>query len=242
MGKKFVAFIILIFLVACTEEPVIVKSDSSPEDPDQEPEIVEQENDDKEEVEAFIEFTLPEEEIMINLKMVPILDSYLQAAENRWQAIAEMTLEPIITADKDLYLLEFSCQEKLCSYLLLDRTEEKNKAYLIADLAELFQKTISPDDTKVLFHFNREQSSHLPYSDFTVIDLEKWELIPLDIHEEEQVMLDYTWPILNVEWIGNNNLSVTIPDIAEPTPENIKQWQDTEKPTTMVEFTLNTNK
>lgn len=187
---KIFAFILLILLTACTEEPVIMKSESPPENPNQEPEIVEEGNDSEEDIEEYIEFALPEEEIMINLKLVPILDSYLQVAQNKEQAMEQMTLIPIQAADKTLYLLEFSCQQTLCSYLLLDQTED-NWAYLIADLAKLAQKTTSPDDTKLLFHFNREQASPPPFSDIVVIDLEKWEPITLHNQTEDEVMLDY---------------------------------------------------
>ncbi|QKY68882.1 hypothetical protein [Lentibacillus sp. CBA3610] len=238
MGKIF-ALILLFLLTACTEEPVITKSDSPPEDPDREPEIIEEENDDNEEVEEFIEFALPEEEIMINLKLVPILDSYLQAAQNKQQAIEQMTLIPIHAADKTLYLLEFSCQEALCSYLLLDQTEE-NRAYLMADLAKLTQKTMAPDNTKMLFHFDRKHSSQPPLSDIVVMDLEQWEHVTLHNQTENEVMLDYTWPILTVEWNEDISLTATVPDIIEPSPDYLNQWENTEKPTTEIEFTLNT--
>ncbi|MFD1361530.1 hypothetical protein [Lentibacillus salinarum] len=239
MGKKFLAIIILVILTACTEEPVIVKSDAPPDAPEQKPEIVEQQTDDEEEVEEFIEFALPEEKIMVNLKMVPILDSYLQAVPNRQKAIGQMTLDPIQATDKNLYMLAFSCRETACSYLLMDRTEE-NKTYLLADLAELSQTVLSPDGTNVMFHFTREESpSHLPLSDIVVIDLEKWEPMTPDHLQADSFALSYTWPIQFVEWTDNRNLTATVPDISEPSAEKIMAWANTEKPTKTIELTLN---
>lgn len=240
MRKGLPTFILMILLTACSDEPVIVKSDSPPEDPDREPEIIEQQKDNEEEVEEFIEFTLPEEEVMINLKKVPILDSYLQAVPSRQQAIEKMNLNPIQAADRDLYLLEFSCQKAQCSYLLLDQTNGKN-AYLMADLAEHVQTVMAPDKANILFHFHREDSQ-LPLSDIVVIDLETWGPVKLDNQTEDETMLDYTWPILTVEWSDNKTISATIPDIIEPSPENINEWDSTEKSTTKIEFTLSTNK
>lgn len=240
MGKKIFAFMFLILMTACEEDPVIMKSDTPPEDPDQEPEIVEQENDDEEEVEEFIEFVLPGEEVMINLKLVPILDSYLQNAQNREEAIKQMTLFPINEADNNIYLLEFSCQEALCSYLLLDQTEE-NRATLIADLAKLAERTMSPDNTKKLFHFNRGQSSQPPLSDIVVIDLEEWEAITLyNQTEDEEDMLDYTWPLLTAEWNQDNSISAIVPDVAEPTSEHLEQWENSEDQTREIDFTFET--
>lgn len=237
MKKMTAIFAVILFLAACTEEPVIVKSNSPPEDPDQEPEIVEQESDGDEETDEFIEFALPEEEIMVNLKMVPILNSYLQTMQDRQQAIEEMNLNRLNSGNQNHYILEFSCHGMQCSYLLLDQTEE-NRAFLIADLAKLFQTTISPDKTKVLFHFNREQSSQPPYSDIVVMDLEKWEPATLYSQTSEENVLDYTRPILAVEWNEDNTISATVPDLTAPSPETLEQWENSEKPTTKIEFTL----
>ncbi|HLR80171.1 MAG TPA: hypothetical protein VK119_06280 [Bacillota bacterium] len=229
MRKLISVFTMFMMLTACADEPVIVKSDTPSEDPESKPEIVEQENDDEEEADEFIEFTLPEEKIMINLKMIRILDSYLQTFQNRRQALEEMNLNSIDTGDKNHYILEFSCHETLCSYILLDQGEE-NRAYLIADLAKLIQALKSPDDTKMLFHFNRGESRP-PLSDIVVMDMKKWEPLALHYPTTEEAMLDYNWPILAAEWNDDNSLSATVPDITEPSAENLKQWKNTEKPT-----------
>ncbi|ALX47308.1 hypothetical protein [Lentibacillus amyloliquefaciens] len=240
MGKKAFVFIALMFLMACNEEPVIVKSDSPPEDSTQEPEIVEQEieDGDEKEVDEFIEFALPEEKVMVNLKMVPILNSYLQAVQMREEAIEQMTLLPIQAADRNLYLLEFSCHESTsCSYLLLDRTEE-NRTYLIADLATLVQKTMSPDEKKMLFHFNREES-HPPLSDIVVIDLNSWEQKTLRNQTDDVDVLDYTWPILDAKWVSPDSISVIVPEVPEPSAEQLKQWENNNKPERDIDFIVN---
>ncbi|SFD46642.1 hypothetical protein SAMN05216238_101459 [Lentibacillus persicus] len=240
MGKKIFTLMLLMLLTGCDEEPAIVQSDTPSEDAAQVPEIIEQEkgNGEEEEVDEFIEFVLPKETIMINLKMVPILDSYLTAVDDRQQAIAQMTLLPIQTPDRQLFLLEFSCHESnSCSYLLLDQTEE-NRTYLIADLATLVQKTASPDMNKVLFHFNREESRPA-LSDIVVIDLNSWEAMTLHNKSNDKDVLNYTWPLLNVEWTQTDRFTVTVPDIAEPTTAQLKQWENGNKPEEKIEFHLN---
>lgn len=221
---------------------MIVKKDTNPVDPNQDPEFVEEQNDDDDEVDQFIEFTLPSEEVMINLEMVPILNTYLQATKNHRQAIEEMNMLRINVTDKSLYLLEFSCHDDLCSYLLLDQTKD-NQAYLVADMAKSIQTKISPDNTKILMHFNRELKSPVPFSNIIVIDLEEWVLVPLEkkMNDEEEI-LNYKWPIITAEWADNNTISVKQPDITEPTPKSIEEWQESEKAMMNTELILNKDK
>lgn len=238
MLKRMLCIGLLILLVACTEEQVIVKKDSPPKNPNENPEFVEKKNDDKEEVDEFIEFALPNEEVMINLGMVPILNEFLHATKNREQAIKKMNLLRIHVTDRNLYLLEFSCENQMCSYLILDQTKD-NQAYLVADLAKLIQTKFSPNNSKILIHFNRKvATTTVPFSDIVVIDLEKWELIQLKNLTNDTKLLNYKWPIVTAEWKGDKTFSVLQPDIKEPTTENIERWQKGDKPTKSVEFML----
>ncbi|MBP1948705.1 hypothetical protein [Virgibacillus litoralis] len=239
MYKWLLCISALILLVACSEEPVIIQKDTKQVDPNQDPEFVEEQTED-EEVDQFIEFTLPDEEVKINLEMVPILNAYLQGIQNRQQALEKMNMFRVSATDKNLYLLEFSCQDELCSYLLLDQTED-NQAYLIADLAKYIQAKASPDNTRILLRFHRKLTSPAPYSNIAVIDLEEWRLIPLANEMNDKDVLNYKWPILTADWVDNDTITISHPDITEASPENIKQWQESKKTTVSVELTLNTN-
>ncbi|MFD2761991.1 hypothetical protein [Lentibacillus juripiscarius] len=236
--KRFSWLLVLVLLAACNDEPAIVKKDDKPENPAKDPKIVEQESDEQESKE-FIEFTLPDEEVLINLEMVPILDAYLQGVENRDQTIEDMDMQHINADNRNLYLLEFSCTDGLCSYLLLDRTN-KNQTYLVADLAKSVSIKLSPDSSKILFHFNREQSE-LPASNIVVFHLDKWKSMPLANVTGEEDVLDYTWTVLTAKWADNDRIKATIPDMDSRSDEAIQQWENNGRLTKEVEFTLDTD-
>lgn len=229
----FIVFVLLLFMTACKDEPVLVKEDSQPENPNKKPEIVEQQQDgEEEEIDEFIEFTLPDEKVMINLKMVPILDEYLHAAKDPQQVIERMNIERISITNDNLYLLKFSCQNNLCSYMVLDQTKD-NQAYLIADLAKIKQMEVSPEETKIFFHFDRNIESPVPPSDIVVIDLEKWEPLTLENQRDDKKLLDYNWPIITADWKDDQTISVTVPDTEET---NLLQWYEGNKRAERINF------
>lgn len=223
--------IILMLLSACANnEPAIVKEETVPE-PDSEPELVEEEHGDDEQVDEFIEFPLDDEQIIVNLEMVPILSEYLSAVTDRKKEIEKMTIDRVHSKDESIYLLEFSCQNESCSYLLFSQEEEK-QAYLLADLAKSTNITVSPDNTKLLFQFNREGSLPLPLSNIVVIDITNWETVSLSNNTNDANILNYSWPLLNADWVDNEIIAVEKPSVIEPTNELIDEWQKTEKPST----------
>ncbi|WP_051359320.1 hypothetical protein [Paucisalibacillus globulus] len=207
---------LLFFVVACTNhEPAIVKVDTPPEEVAEEPELIEEVSD-NEEVDEFIEFKLDEEVLRVNLKQIPILSAYLHAADDRQAVIEEMGIQHILNKDGNIiYLLEFSCTNEECSYLLLDETSE-NTGLLVADLAIFEHVTISPEDSKLLLKFNRNSTHEFPLSNVVVIDLEEWHVLSIENDSITNNFLDYQWPILFVSWIDEESLSITVPDTIEP--------------------------
>ncbi|WP_174613079.1 hypothetical protein [Virgibacillus ihumii] len=235
MIKKLLCIAILLLLTACSEESVIVKKESTSEDAATDPEIVEQQNSNKKETDKFIEFALPDEQVMINLEMVPILNVFLQTAANKDKAIAKMDLTRINVDSKSVYLLEFSCHNKLCSYLLLDQSQ-KNQAFLVADMAQSEQVQLSPDNSKIMLHFNRKLSFPVPLSDIVVIDLDNWKPLKLKNVAAEEKLLDFRWPLISSFWVDNNTIEVFKPDLPKVTTSNIANWQKSNMPINKIQF------
>ncbi|MBT2216229.1 hypothetical protein KK120_10380 [Virgibacillus dakarensis] len=235
MVKKIVLLlVVLAFVTACSKhESVVVKKEAN-DDPNENPELVEQNNDD--DANEFIEFALPEEKVMVNLKMVPILNSYLEASANRAEAIKNMTILPIQAGNTNLYLLEFSCSNDLCSYILLDQSKD-NPALLVADLARTVQSKLSPDNSKILLQFNREASLPIPLTNLVVVDLVEWEQISLT---NDLQVLAFHWPIITAEWTDDQTITVSLPDVTEPVNKLLQQWQEAGKPITTVDLQLST--
>lgn len=224
--KRLFGLGLLLVAVSCSNnEPIIEKKEAAPA-PDNEPELVEETE--KETVKEFIDFPLPDEQIRIKLDMVPILREYLQSAKNMQKEIENMKLTPIYVDQDTLYLLEFSCQMDLCSYLLLDQSKG-NQAFLMADLAKFVKTEQSPDYSKIFMQFDRKTASSLPLSNLAVIDLENWQPVTLENTMNDSIMLDYTWPILEAEWADNQTVSISIPNIMEAEKDLLKGWQQSGK-------------
>lgn len=238
--KHILMLIILLLASACQEEPVIVKQDISSEDePIKEPELLEKENNKDEVVEEFIEFSIPNEKIVVNLTRVPILKEYIRTMDNKEEVISKMNLIPINTDVGTVYLLEFSCDNELCSYLLFNQNEE-NQAFLIADLAKHNYTSFSPDNKKVLFKFNRNTSFPIGLSNLLVVDLENWSIQSLYNNEDKGLdVLHYKYPIITAEWVDEQTIVITIPDVTDHTNDSLLDWSKNGSPT--IEYTLYLN-
>ncbi|MBP1968277.1 hypothetical protein J2Z83_000369 [Virgibacillus natechei] len=227
----FLSIFFLILLSACNinNEPTIIKSDN-PDSSNSQPELVEDEDevqDNEEEVEEFIDFPLDDEQITVNLKMVPILSEYLNAIEDRKSVIEEMKLNRPHEKAEDIYLLEFSCQNHSCSYLLFNQAKDQ-EAYLLADLAKLSNVIMSPDNEKLLFKFNREKSLPLPLTNLVMIDFENWERLSLGNNTSDANILNYNWPLLKINWLDNKRIAVEKPAVIEPTSDRLEEWNQEE--------------
>src|SRR5690625_2535047 len=115
MVKRMLIISFFVLLMACSqEEPVILKKETNTTD-EYHPALIEEEQED--ENDTLIEFTFPEEQIMINLKNIPILNEYLQATNDKEKAIRNME---IIQIEKyDIFILELSIAIKNLFYFLL---------------------------------------------------------------------------------------------------------------------------
>lgn len=230
----------VLLLGACDkEEQVMVKEASSPQSTKEKPELIEQSDEEKDEVDQIIEFILPEEKVMINLEMVPILEAYLKAAQNRNSIVKSMKLSPIdYGGDSQLYLLEFSCVNQSCSYLLLDKTDG-NQAFLVADLAKIKEIKLSPDNSKVFLQFTRENSTTFPYGDIVVIDIVNWKLLSLTNNTNDLKVLDYQTSILEATWNDNESIAVTITATEKTAQAQLSEWKETENAAKEIILTTN---
>ncbi|WP_138415148.1 hypothetical protein [Aquibacillus sediminis] len=244
---RWIIFLILpLTLIACSNDeqaPTIEKDDVQTEESDPKPSIVEKpkQNETDKPVKTVLEFKLPNEVVSIHLDGVPILQQYLSSVENRQQAADKMTLTPLNVPEKDdLYLLEFSCIENKCSYLLLDR-EQDGRSFLIADLAKFANMHVSPNQEKLLFIFNRnpfqKDNNDIVTSKIAVMDLKKWESTPVAT-TNHLVIRDYMWPIQNSKWLDNQTISIDIPALEGPTNETLEQWFKSNKETKTIKLNI----
>src|SRR5690625_2798967 len=105
----FVWLFVTILLFGCSQqEPVMIKQETNETESLHKPEFVEEKNEDNE-THAFIEFSLPEEQVKLNLKMIPILNQYLQTVQDRDQTIKDMNLIPVHRSEEHTSELHSRC-------------------------------------------------------------------------------------------------------------------------------------
>lgn len=232
--KKLLSLSILflaLFSVGCVNsEPVIVKQETKNERPVHNPELVEEKNEENK-TNTFIEFFSPKEVVTVNLNMVPILKQYLQSVQDREQTVRRMNLIPIHDDYATLYLLEFSCYQESCSYILIDQNQD-NRSHLIADLSQYIQMEFSPDMQKIFLQFNRPTDFSVSLGHAVVVNLQDWTI--LDLAETEVSILNYSNPILEINWADNDSLSFIIPHFFELNEKNITNWNENNNPTQTV--------
>ncbi|WP_117169865.1 hypothetical protein [Paraliobacillus sediminis] len=233
MIKHYSGWILMIsiFLVGCSDDtPAIVQNDINGNE-EESAILVEQTEDESSENEAntMIEFNLENEQIMIELSQVPILENYLAQIQDRQQALDDMKLEKIDSSTKDsLYLLSFSLYEDSGSYLLLDRSDQ-GSSLLLADLATVSDIIPSPDASKLLFIFNR-QNPEKSWQRNKVVILDVENFTPLGVTNEKDLLFtSFKWPIENIAWQDNETILVDIPAIEEPTIAALDLWIESDK-------------
>src|SRR5690625_92551 len=232
---KRILFVSLLFVtllsIGCSQEdPVMIKQETNETEPSHKPEFVEEKNEDNE-THAFIEFSLPEEQVKLNLKMIPILNQYLQTVQDRDQTIKEMNLIPVHPDYDTLYLLEFSCYDQSCSYILIDQSKD-NRSHLIADLSQYIQIQFSPNMKKLFLQFNRVKDDTMSLGHIVVVDLQDWELLkPV---EQSPPILHYEHALLEVDWEDDERIAVVVPDFSKLAEASTESWNEADNPTESV--------
>lgn len=207
---------------------MIVKQETNETEPSHNPEFVEEKNEDNE-THEFIEFSLPEEQVKLNLKMIPILNQYLQTVQDRDQTIQEMNLIPVHPDYDTLYLLEFSCYDHACSYILIDQSKD-NRSHLIADLSQYIQMQFSPNMEKLFLQFNRSTDDAMSLDHIVVVDLNNWELLK-PTEQQSTPIFNYERSLLEVNWEDDERISVVIPDFSELPEASTEAWDEADNPT-----------
>ncbi|MCT2534346.1 hypothetical protein NC661_09830 [Aquibacillus koreensis] len=240
----WVIIILLFVLTACSKgSPTITKVESDEQTTTQKIALIENEledDEDEENKELLLEFQIPNEKVTINLEHIGILKSYLVGVENPKQEIRKMRLRPLnIPNHETLYLLQFSCFENSCSYLLLDQTED-GRSYLLADLATFEKVLPSPDYSKLLFVFNKKVAdTSVVKHKVVTIDLE--EFVPIHPTQHKEISSNYQWHIASIDWNDSSTLSVSLPNIDSPDSSELIKWMESERDTKDISISFENN-
>lgn len=227
MNKVFVTLLLFIFLTGCSREPPIIIQEATDTISENSIEI-EEEYTDEEQIQ-FLEFTLSDQIISLNINKIPILYNFLENHNDKDQAIQEMQLIQILKDKFDsIFLLNFACQESACSYVLINTKTESSQ--LLADQAQIVKIKPSHEESYLLIQFERQLlNKNWLTNKLVIFDLEKWEEVILTEDDHNMTSLhSFRWPILNVEWLSDDELEITLPDIDFPTTTTLADWYESE--------------
>ncbi|WP_182199894.1 hypothetical protein [Paraliobacillus salinarum] len=247
MKNKLAFFAILslsMIFAACSSDsdPAIVKEEMT--SPVEEGATLVEETDkkDTEETQMTIEFMLEEEQLTINLNKIPILKNYLAQISDRKKEIEQMEINKLdIQSTESIYLLGFAKANDLYSYLLLDPTDEGH-SFLLTDRAKFIEVLPSPDKNKLMFYFERTVNDK-PWNlnKIMVLDLQSWGNKKLT-YQEEVIDVDlsqFNTPISSVDWIDDTTIQASIPNVEQPTEQELTNWFNTGQPIKQVELSIN---
>jgi len=223
---SLIIIISMIVLTACSDsnDAVIEKVESAEATEMKEPVFIEELDEEEEQIDQFIEFSLEEEQLTINLEKVPILEHFLEGAKNRNEALEQMVMQRLPIENYQIYLLEFSCVNEKCSYIIFNQ-DERNSAMLLADVSTYSTYYVSPNQQNLMIEFIREQDN-VPMSHLIPIDIDEWSRVSLIMSEGDDTIIEYTRPITGVEWINDHEITVQTPHIDDFTPETYRSWNE----------------
>lgn len=228
MNKILVPLLLIIFLAGCSKEPPIIIQEATQTTSENSIDMIEDYTD--EEQFQFLEFTLSDQLISLNINKIPILNNFLQNHSDKGQAIQEMQLIQILKDKFDsIFLLSFACQERACSYVLINTETEYSQ--LLADQARIVKIKPSPEESYLLIQFERQLlNKDWPTNKLVVFDLENWEKVFLSKDDNNMTSLhSFRWPILNAEWLSDDELEITLPDIDFPSTTTLVDWCESEE-------------
>ena len=225
--KKILTLFLLCLLVGCSKQPpIVVQEDVEPTD-ETSIKFIEEVQDNDDEILQFLEFTITDRIVTLNINDIPILSNYLKQHTDKETAIQEMQLIQMMSANFDtIFLLSFACQANSCSYLFINT--ETAESQLLADQAKV--KKIEPtEDLEHLLVVFKRPLRNFPWDahKLVVFETDGWTNVVLTEAEQELISLHgFRWPILNTTWLNDRELEITLPSVAVPSPAALTEWYE----------------
>ncbi len=221
--KRFIfsCFLCMVLIGCSTEEssPSINQTADAAESKDVT--VTEKEPPKQKEITLFLEGN----EKRFNVKDLPLIHKYVQTSPDPDLAVARMRINEIETPlqETSLYILRYACGSKLCSNMLIKETKNEVQTRLVSDLSLFKTASISPNQEKLLLTFLVNEGDTITRGKVKVIDLDHLEPMSL-LQDDDQVDLNFVWPILDATWKTDDSIEVSIPKLESSSLEAIKNW------------------
>lgn len=200
-------FCICLFFIGCenNEQPVeAIETTSSTEGNHTQIE----ETSEKEENDFSVK--LENQEYLLSFDSFPILTRYIENFENPQQKLENLTYIPLLD---DQFLVEFACNGKACSYLILDFHNQSS--YLLSDLSTFVSKQQASNFHYASFLFERTSVEGVKKHHLVIMDLYTLEPTLLEITDEDTLIprpAQFQYSIRSVTFLEDQKIEIVSED------------------------------
>ncbi|USG66304.1 hypothetical protein NDK47_02935 [Brevibacillus ruminantium] len=187
----------------------------------------------------------------IPLHALPELEAYLEAylelyqGEERAKELARIQARFVYT-DQDhsrFFVVMSGCGNKLCDLSLVKESDGRLQTRFLMEAAMFSGIEPSPDRSKLLFQFGRNEGEQVIRHSLLVLDSADLSSVARKENRESSDDVDlfdsqFRWPVVHLSWKDEVTLEVSIPDVATSAYEDILTWKSSDGPirTIHIEF------
>lgn len=183
----------------------------------------------------YIELPLDSSSLSIPLEKVEPLNKFLESYTpserkmeiGRIQGAAFMSQTGIVYGD-----IRFNCGSKLCDHVLVQMKDEAFKSLSLHEGSLWISHSFSPDERLFAILLGRNEGTELIRNSIMIVHtntLEPAAVMGDSVLAEQAVSSDFAFPILDVKWVHDTTLEITIPDTPDISYDTLLEWNRTGK-------------
>ncbi|WP_289136812.1 hypothetical protein [uncultured Brevibacillus sp.] len=204
------------------------------------------------ETEAKEVVTIPfdTKQVTIPVDAIPALREYLAQynAQQRQEEINRIVIQDFPSKSAGSFAdIGYSCGTKLCSHVLVQLKDGNEIKTLPLREGSIFQEAyFSPDESKLAILFGRNEGTEFVRN--VVVFVDTTNLVEMKIVDPSdsvrQLVSDdsFIWPIRDLQWLDNNTLALTVPDLTDSSYEALVNWNRENGPAKKLQVVLDKEK
>ncbi|CAM3354834.1 hypothetical protein [Brevibacillus invocatus] len=192
----------------------------------------------------YIELPLDSGSLSIPVEKVEPLHKFLesytpserQVEISRIQGTAFRSLTGIVYGD-----IRFNCGSKLCDHVLVQMKDEAFKSLSLHEGSLWISHSFSPDERLLAILLGRNEGTELVRNRIMILHTETLEPAVVwgdPVVTEQALSSDFVFPILDVKWVHETSLEITVPDTPDNSYETLLEWNRTGKTTKTIRLSV----
>lgn len=192
----------------------------------------------------YIELPLNSSSLSIPLEKVEPLHKFLESYTpserqmeiSRIQGAAFTSQSGIMYGD-----IRYNCGSKLCDHVLVQVKDEAFKSLSLHEGSLWINHFFSPDERLLAILLGRNEGTGLVRNSLFILRTDA--LLPAvvmgdSVAAEQAVSADFVFPILDVKWVHETTLEITVPDTPDTSYEALLDWNRTGKGTKIIQLSV----